>query len=84
MASPLLPRTIPGRTAAKIAGQRYPAFKRFMEFLAPEGNRVPIEMLEQHVLHCPVTVEMYLTAERALDHRRTEQRERAQAGDCVV
>ena len=83
MPNPLLPRTISGRLAAKLAGRSYKSFKRLAYFLGND-NRVELALLERDVLHREVEVDEYLRAERALDDRREKQRESAWAGSHVA
>jgi hypothetical protein len=85
MSNPLLPRTISGRLAAKIAGRSYGSLKRVLYFMGEEGpRRVDLALFERDVLHREISVEEYLAAERSLDHRREMQRESVRAGSDVI
>jgi hypothetical protein len=71
----MLPFAIPASTAAKIAGLSSRAFRRRViePLVARDGSKIVLASLERH-LGEPITIERFLTADRARDAARTAQR----------
>jgi hypothetical protein len=85
MPNSLLPRTISGRLAARLAGRSYKSLKQVLYFMGEEGpRRVDLALFERDVLHREISVDEYLAAERSLDHRREMQRESVRKPDVVI